>query len=82
VRLNGPTTLAVHGLDYVDRADLGCRAFDALGSRSRAFVEELEERLAVPVRWLFTGPGGGDIIDRGPDLAITTRAPVGSRRSI
>jgi adenylosuccinate synthase len=66
VRLNGPTALALHGLDYLAHDDLGCQSFAALSARSRGFVSELEERLGVPVRWVFTGPSGTDLIDRGP----------------
>ena len=64
VRLNAPTGLAIHGLDYLDHSDLGCRVFDDLSPRTRTFVEEVESRLNVPVKWLFTGPAAADLIDR------------------
>lgn len=78
VMTNRPTALAVHGLDYLDYGDLGSRSWDQLGERSRAFVEELESRLGVPARYLFTGPDGDDLIDRfdspGPDRVGPPRA--------
>lgn len=80
VRLNGPTALAVHGLDYVDHSDLGCRSSDELSARSQAFLDELEARLGVPVRWLFTGPAGEDLIDRGPDEPFSASMAVRASR--
>jgi adenylosuccinate synthase len=70
VQVNRPTALAVHGLDYLDYDDLGVRRWEDLGGRSRAFVAKLERKLGVVVRFLFTGPDGGDLIDRGPDLRL------------
>lgn len=64
VLLNGPSALAVHGLDYLDRRDLGCRKERRLSRASRGFVDALEDRLNTRVRWLFTGPSGADLIDR------------------
>lgn len=64
VQVNRPTALAVHGLDYLDYKDLGCQTFAELGERSTTFICEVEERLHVPVRYLFTGPDGRDLIDR------------------
>jgi adenylosuccinate synthase len=71
VRLNGATAIAVHGLDYINHDDLGCRSRERLSRCSRQFVEDLEGRLNVPVRWLYTGPGGDDIVDWGSE----SRAP-------
>ena|SRR5487761_1663647 len=81
VRLNAPTSLAIHGLDYLDHADLGCRSVEELSVVSRAFVDELESRLGVPVRWLFTGPGGADLIDLGPRRDPRIDA-IAARRSL
>lgn len=64
VRLNRPTAIAIHGLDYLNHSDLGCRSMERLSLTSRRFVDEIESRLNVPARWLFTGPGGEDLIDR------------------
>ena len=64
VQLNRPTALAVHGLDYLDYSDLGCRSIGRLSATSHHFVDELESRLDVPVKWMFTGPSGEDLIER------------------
>src|SRR5262249_16872186 len=66
VAANRPTALALHGLDYLDHRNLGARLFESLAARSQDFVLEMEQRLGVRVRWLYTGPDGSDIIDRGP----------------
>jgi adenylosuccinate synthase len=81
VRLNAPTSLAIHGLDYLDHSDLGCRRVDDLSAVSRAFVDELESRLGVPARWLFTGPGGADLIDLGPRWEPRP-GPIAARRNL
>lgn len=63
--LNGPTALALHGADYLDHSDLGSRSWEDLSQRTKSFVNRLEDELAVPVRYIFTGPDGRDLIDRG-----------------
>lgn len=80
VALNGPTSLAVHGVDYLAHTDLGCRSFEALSDTSRMWLTELELELHVPVRYVFTGPDGAELIDRGteyrlaaPGRAVETR---------
>jgi adenylosuccinate synthase len=69
VRINQPTALAIHGLDYVNYQDLGCRSFPALSERSQQFVGGLETRLGVPAPYLFTGPDGEALIDRAAHSA-------------
>jgi adenylosuccinate synthase len=63
VRLNGPTALAVHGLDYLCYEDLGATRWDELSAVSQRFLAELEDRLQIPVHYLYTGPEGSDLID-------------------
>ncbi len=72
VGLNGATALAIHGLDYLCHGDLGRRRLADLSNRSRRFIAEVEDRLGVPVRFLFTGPDGGDIIDREHASALSS----------
>ena len=64
VQINRPTAIALHGADYLDYADYGKCTWDELGSKTRTFVESVEERLGVPVVYIFTGPGESHIIDR------------------
>jgi adenylosuccinate synthase len=67
VSANRPTALALHGIDYVDYHDLGKRSWSDLGEKSRRFIEQMEDRLGCFVRFVFTGPDGADLIDRGND---------------
>jgi len=66
VRINRPTQLALHGLDYVNFADRGVRSWGELSDASKTFVSNIETRLGVQVRCVFTGPRTPDIIDLGP----------------
>jgi adenylosuccinate synthase len=76
VLVNRPTSLALHGADYLCHGDLGCRRWSDLSSRTKAFVAELESRLGTCVRFVFTGPDGSDLIDRSPtDDRTHRRAP-------
>jgi adenylosuccinate synthase len=75
VQLNGPTALALHGVDYLNYADLGVKSYEELSTRTREFIGQLEHRLQVPVRYVFTGPDGGQLIDRHPE---TVRERQGS----
>jgi adenylosuccinate synthase len=82
-QLNAPTALALHGVDYLDHDDLGALSWDDLGPRSRGFVARLEEELGVPVRYIFTGPDGDNLIDRGPAPAVAlSGSPEARRRTL
>ena len=64
VQINRPTAIALHGADYLDYSDYGKHTWSKLGTKTRTFVDLLEERLSVPVAYIFTGPDEGHIIDR------------------
>jgi adenylosuccinate synthase len=57
VQLNGPTSLAINGLDYLDYQNRGILREEDLSLRAKDFVRSLEQRLNVPVAYLGTGPG-------------------------
>lgn len=63
VRANSPTGLAVHGVDYFAFNDFGKTRWDALSEVTKSFVHELEDRLHVRVKFVFTGPGKNHIVD-------------------
>jgi adenylosuccinate synthase len=63
VRINRPSRLALHGMDYISFSDRGARRLSDLSFESRRFIERVESRLAVPVHFIFTGPRNEDIID-------------------
>jgi adenylosuccinate synthase len=65
VRVNRPTALAIHAIDYLDHNDFGKRSWEDLTQAGRGFVLGLEETLGVRVRYVFTGPEADYIIDRG-----------------
>jgi adenylosuccinate synthase len=76
VTVNRPTALALHGVDYLDHSDLGATQWHRLGRRPRSFIDQLEQRLGVRVRYVFTGPDRHHIIDRGPgDARAAVAAP-------
>ena len=54
-RYNRPTALAVMGLDRLNYANHGVRNIEEITPDGRAFVDELQERLRIPVHWLGTG---------------------------
>jgi adenylosuccinate synthase len=65
VLVNGPTRLAVNGLDYLDYQNSSVDDYEELSSRARTFTEELEWRTRTPVSFLGVGPSLGEMIQRG-----------------
>jgi adenylosuccinate synthase len=81
VMINRPTSIALHGADYLDHSDLGVSRWDRLGGRSRDFIDRLEQRFGVAVRYVFTGPDRHHIIDRGPATGpVVVPSSAGSHR--
>jgi len=62
VEINGATELAVHGLDYINASDYGVREWDKLSQRSKAWVQNLEAAIEIPVTMAFTGKHQDDIV--------------------
>lgn len=73
VRANAATALALHGVDYLDYADLGARSWQQLSTTTRQFVDELEQATGCYVRYVYTGPDGCDLIDREQGAPRTRR---------
>lgn len=65
VQANRPTAIALHGLDYVDYRDRDEQDAAELSTTSRRFVTQVKDRLGVPVRYVFTGPGLESLIEMG-----------------
>ncbi|ASJ01004.1 adenylosuccinate synthetase [Thermococcus gorgonarius] len=63
-RLNGATMLALTMLDKYDKRAFGVTDYDKLPKKAKEFVEEIEERVGVPVALIKTGPELEHIIDR------------------
>ncbi|HTF72339.1 MAG TPA: hypothetical protein VK638_57700, partial [Edaphobacter sp.] len=80
VRVNRPTHLAIHGLDYLTYQDFGKTSFESLSKLSRAFIDSVEGRLNVPATFLFTGPANESIIDRRLQVAESAEIHCGHHR--
>ena len=63
VRANQPTSIALHGVDYLDHANHQARALDQLTTSTRTFIQNLERATRTPVTLIGTGPALEDIID-------------------
>jgi len=64
VLVNRPTELVLHGADYVDFANKGINRFEALTSKTKKFISDIERELGVPVTVIGSGPTNFEIIDR------------------
>jgi adenylosuccinate synthase len=62
VQVNGPTTVAINGLDYLNWRNRGTSDYAELTFRAREFIERLAAALRVPVTMLGTGPSIREII--------------------
>jgi adenylosuccinate synthase len=71
VTVNRPSFIALNFLDHLDYRNHSQRRWSALQSASRDFVDELETKLGVPVRFCGTGPNLADTIDRA-EAALDT----------
>ena len=54
-RVNRPTALVVHGLDYLGFCNLNVTRFENLNERAKEFIANLESATGVPVIYAFTG---------------------------
>jgi len=63
-KINGATMIALTMLDKYDKGAFGVTDYDKLPRKAREFVEEIEERVGVPVGLIKTGPELEHIIDR------------------
>ncbi len=61
--VNSTSQIALTCIDYVDRDGTGAEEYSKLSSKARELVEEIEEKLDVPVTLISTGPGLDDMID-------------------
>src|SRR5207244_3159022 len=79
--VNRPTAIAIHGLDYLSYSNSGASSWAQLNDEARDFVELLERELRAPVRFAFTGPAEGDLLDASTsarDAGRSVRAGVGA----
>jgi adenylosuccinate synthase len=64
VRTNGATRLCMNFIQYINWQDAGLRKFDQLSTKSRAFIESVEDAAGLPVTLIGTGADHDDMIVR------------------
>jgi adenylosuccinate synthase len=64
VELNGPTRLALNGLDYLDYCTVESKQLNELCSKARNFIQELEGNVGVPIDYLGVGPSLSQVFCR------------------
>lgn len=64
IMLNGATQIAITKLDVLFADCARKTAFDELSDDAKAFIEDIENQLNLPVTIIGTGPDIGDVIDR------------------
>jgi adenylosuccinate synthase len=62
--INGATQLAISKLDILYPETKGMTEYENLPDEARKFIEEIEERIGLPVTLIGTGPGVEETIDR------------------
>jgi adenylosuccinate synthase len=62
--INGATQLAVTKLDILYPEIAGSNEYDSLPHEAEEFINEIEEKVGLPVTLIGTGPGVNEIIDR------------------
>jgi adenylosuccinate synthase len=55
-QVNGPTMIAINGLDYLNHQNRSCFNWNQLTPDAKDFVTNLQKRLNVPIKLLGTGP--------------------------
>lgn len=70
-RLNRPTALVIHGLDYLNYEDLGVSRYGDLSKKSREFLAMVQQATNIPIKYAFTGRDNESVIDmQAEDLTI------------
>jgi adenylosuccinate synthase len=64
VMLNGATQIAVTKIDVLFPECKGAKSYAELSRDTKAFVDNIEMQLKVPVKLLGTGPGTMEVVDR------------------
>lgn len=61
--INSASQIAVTCVDYFDKESRGVKEYERLSSKVRAFIDEVEKKVEVPVTLISTGPDLEDTID-------------------
>lgn len=61
--INSANQIAVTCVDYLDKEVRGVKEYEKLSSKAKAFIDEVEKKVGVPVTLISTGPDLEDTID-------------------
>jgi adenylosuccinate synthase len=75
-KVNQPTGLVVHGLDYLGWENHGVKEFGELNARAQAFLKELRGAIGVPIVYAFTGRDNAAVV-RNVDVSLGLGPPKG-----
>jgi len=67
-RVNRPTDLVVHGLDYLDYRNLGVYRYSELTTNAKEFLAMVQNATGAPIRYAFTGKDNRAVVDLERDL--------------
>jgi len=62
-RVNRPTDLVIHGLDYIDYRNLGVDRYPELTASAKEFLAMVQNATGVPIRYAFTGKDNSAVIN-------------------
>ena len=62
--INGATQIAITKMDILYPSTKSMQSYKDLPDEAKAFVEEVEEKVGLPVTLIGTGPGVEEVIDR------------------
>jgi adenylosuccinate synthase len=66
--LNGATQVTVTKIDVLYPECKGAKSYDEFSREAKAFVENIEKEIKVPVTMLGTGSGTMEVVDRREEL--------------
>lgn len=61
--INSASQVALTCIDYLDKDSRGAREYKKLSSKAKAFIEEVEKKVGVPVTLISTGPEMSETVD-------------------
>jgi adenylosuccinate synthase len=64
VMLNGASMAAITKIDVLFPECKGAKSYDELSQGARAFIENVEKEIKIPVTLMGTGPDALEIVDR------------------
>jgi len=72
ISMNKPDQIALMFIDYINFKDFGVSQFENLSTKSKDYVNKLEDKLQIPITLIGTGPLEEHIIDMRSDKQKVT----------